>query len=468
MNLFYILFLFNFKLFNHYNYFTITLLNSNNIINQNNLTLSFEFSEISFYYSSITLFITFFVNIFLYVYTKTEQNKVVFFILINYFFFFMFLFFNSNNIILSFLFWELIGIVSYFLINFFYFRPITFKSSIKALSFNKFSDFSFIVVIVVFYNITGSFYINSNNISNMLFYNLNIKLFFFKVNSLTLFLFFLSNCCFVKSAQIMYHFWLPDSMEAPLPASALIHSATLVAAGIFLFTKFSILFFYNNNAICYILFYFTITFFVGSLISCYQTDIKKILAYSTISNCGLMFFSIFFSSLKSNLLYFSYHGLYKSLSFIIAGQLVMQFKHNQDIKLFSNYNHTSIIKLSYFFLSLLSLSSSFIIYESYIKHIIFNNNVFNTTLKFLLINSIIFSIIYSYKTCFYFFLKKNIKNSKNHKHSYELLIVLVFLLFIYFFFKYSSFSYTKFYSGLYNKYSVYVTLTTTYFFFKLK
>jgi NADH-quinone oxidoreductase subunit L len=255
-------------------------------------------------------------------------------------------------------------------------------------------------------------------------------------------------------------------MEAPLPASALIHSATLVAAGIFLFLRFSVLF--SNFLLSFISLYFILTFFIGSIISSYQTDVKKILAYSTISNCGLMFISIFFTSKRVNLLYFSYHGFYKSLSFLIVGQLILNFNHNQDIRIFSVTNYVFLIKTIYIFLSLWSLSSIVFVYKNFIKHFIFSNNIYLFLLKFIFLNSIVFSIIYSYKIYFFFLKKKILKNHNNYNNFSETFLVVVFFIFILlFFFNYYNYFVLEYSFFLQNKYSIVITVIIVYFFSKI-
>lgn len=257
-------------------------------------------------------------------------------------------------------------------------------------------------------------------------------------------------------------------MEAPLPASALIHSATLIAAGIYLLNKFSNIFFFNKFALDLIIIYFTITFYFGSVVSAYQTDIKKILAYSTISNCGLMFFSIFFSSKSSSMMYFSYHGFFKSMSFLIAGQLILQFNHSQDIRLFSTNSNVSVFMNCYIFLSMWSLASVYFIFDSFIKHYAFSNNYFSLFIRFIFTNSIIYSIIYSFKI-YFFFKKSNKKKIINiSKTTYDIIIITTFTIFIYFYMNSTSNYYDIYLSSIkiLDKYINILVIITSYLFYK--
>jgi NADH:ubiquinone oxidoreductase subunit 5 (subunit L)/multisubunit Na+/H+ antiporter MnhA subunit len=127
-------------------------------------------------------------------------------------------------------------------------------------------------------------------------------------------------------------------MEAPAPASALIHSATLVSAGLFLYIKFMVIYKYTPNFNLFVLILSTITVVFGSVISATQTDLKRLLAYSTISNCGLLFVSAVLSNLNTTMYLFQFHGLTKSLSFLYVGFIIIIYNHNQDIRLIGSQN----------------------------------------------------------------------------------------------------------------------------------
>lgn len=202
--------------------------------------------------------------------------------------------------------WELIGSFSFLLINFWTTRVSTFKAALKAFFFNKLSDLALLILLILFF-----FYFSSGQSSNlnliMSAYNVKLWVLGLEFNFVNIFLFFLSICCFCKSAQFGFHVWLPDSMEAPVPASALIHSATLVSAGIYLFGRVPsyILddFFYS-----YISIFSSFTAFYGGIIAAYQTDLKRVLAYSTISHCGFLFFILTLDNYYNLFIYLHLHG----------------------------------------------------------------------------------------------------------------------------------------------------------------
>lgn len=333
---------FNFiKIFNYYFFYFFDL----------------DFNNISCVFSSVTVEITFFVNFFMVWYISDNVKKIKFFLLLNLFSSSMIFLIYSNNFILLFFFWELIGISSFFLINFFFNKTISVKSSFKALTFNKISDLCLLTSIIIYYNNTLSFSLDSGTILLFILNNEKYYIFNYILYSTDLFIFFVSIASFIKSAQIGFHLWLPDSMEAPLPASALIHSATLIASGIYLYYKFFIILITNTVIINIFLYIFLITFIYGAVVSSMQSDLKKILAYSTISNCGFMFFSIFCTNQVNSLLYFSIHGFCKSSSFLLSGILIYVYSHKQDSKFFSNSFYFFYLKVSIIILSIISLSS---------------------------------------------------------------------------------------------------------------
>lgn len=183
--------------------------------------------------------------------------------------------------------------------------------------------------------------------------------------------FFLLTAAFIKSAQIGFHVWLPDSMEAPVPASALIHSATLVSAGVFLIMRF--------YPILELSFYFklvtplvgALTAFVGGVSAVFQTDLKKILAYSTISHCGFLIFLCGFGNFKLVIVYLFVHGFFKAISFLCVGNIIRFSKSYQDLRRMGGF--FKYLPAEFFFLvfSLLNLSGLPFFFGFYSKTLLF-------------------------------------------------------------------------------------------------
>lgn len=405
------------------------------------------FSSQSSLFSCVTIQISFFVNIFSYFYNKYENNKTFFFFLLNYFFISMLFLFNSKNFIFIFFFWECIGFFSFWLINFFFIKPTTFKSALKAFSFNKISDASLLAATIVYYNSVNSFsfsqfFLNSFNTN---FFKINF--FFFNVNSTSLFLMFICVACFIKSAQFFFHIWLPDSMEAPLPASALIHSATLVASGLYLFLVFKPLF-QDKNIINLLSFYFSFTFFFGSFSALIQTDFKKILAYSTISNCAAVFLTILHLNNYSTYVYFSTHGWFKSLSFLILGFLTINGGHKQDLRVLVKRNFNFYINISFVFITIISLANWLVVQSTLVKHNLYFLNLFSLLNIVFLIFGGLCSTLYSLKIISYIFF--NFDNNKKSTQKASLNLFYISLIFLTFIFLVIFYNYTINYNINYN------------------
>lgn len=263
-------------------------------------------------------------------YMRGEPRIVNFIILLYFFLISMILLVSSGNFPTLMLGWELIGCFSFLLINFWTTRIGTAKSAFKAFFFNKLSDAMLILAfIVIILYLPQSFTLNFTNL-----YVLNgVSLVFWgaQVQILNFILVGVIVCSFCKSAQFGFHVWLPDSMEAPVPASALIHSATLVSAGIFLLGRYDI-FTTILWASQIVFLWAAFTALYGGLVAAYQTDLKKILAYSTISHCGFLFVLVCYNNLPALILYLHLHGWFKSYSFMAAGNIITKYAGYQDYR----------------------------------------------------------------------------------------------------------------------------------------
>ena len=422
------------SVYNKYNfYFGMEFLSNINNFYYKNFIL--EFNNINVVFSTVTIQIFIFSLIFSYYYNLSNIYNTRFFILLNYFVFSMFFLLHGGSFIMLFLFWELIGFFSFSLIIFNNNKSNTLKSAFKAMFFNKISDLFFIISISIYFLIVNNFSIDNNSLLIFKLNSICISTPVITFNSVEAFIITLSICCFIKSAQIFFHFWLPDSMEAPLPASALIHSATLVASGIYLFIKFQIIIVTSDFLVFFFIVINTLTFCFGSLVSSVQSDYKKILAYSTIANCGVMFLSIFIIDINIVLIYFSIHGFYKSISFLISGYLISYINHNQDIRYSTNNSVVIVLFISLILVTIISLSSWFFIYSSIIKHSISSYNTQIILFKLLIMLGTIFSYLYSFRFIFIFLdkiLKFFKKNTFDFKYKY-IFLVYVYILLIYIF-----------------------------------
>jgi len=298
-------------------------LNSNNWTNIS-YELVFKINSLSFLFIMLVSVIGLATNVYILNYFKYEERSEEFMLLINWFILSMIFLVIGNNFFTIIIGWELIGLTSFLLINFWKFKITTLGCSFKAFTFNKISDIFLMISFCLMWNLY-----KINNIDTLLMsLSLNTS------NNTTVLLY--SGICLIisssiKSAQIFGHLWLPDSMEAPVPASSLIHSATLVSAGIYLILKFQTIFMITN-LMPFIFFIGSVTACFGGLVAASQSDMKKLLAYSTISHCGFIFASIALNNFVITIVYLYLHGLYKALTFFCAGSLI---KNNgtQDMRL---------------------------------------------------------------------------------------------------------------------------------------
>jgi len=228
--------------------------------------------------------------------------------------------------------WECIGLFSFLLVNFYSTRIYTIKAALKTFVFSRISDmfmfFSFILTINTF---------NTTDLSLIFIQTpfLAFHYIFFgdtAIHFITLFSFCLVTSGAIKAAQFFFHVWLPDAMEAPTPASALIHSSTLVVAGVFLVIRFSILFEFTTFTNYYLALLGALTLSFGAITATFQNDVKKLVAYSTISQIGYLICGCGFCCYEEVLVYLIIHALNKAFLFVLVGYIVHFFSGNTDMR----------------------------------------------------------------------------------------------------------------------------------------
>ena len=375
--------------------------------------LLIDTTSISF--SFLTLTIGVFVYIYTFSYFRYEPLVERLILFLNSFMISMILLVSSGNFIVMFLGWELIGLTSFFLINFWSTRVGTLKAAFKAFSFNKLSDLFLFFAILLIFNTTFNLDILVFNNQIYLYENYNIEFFYFSFNLIELISFFFISCAFIKSAQLGAHIWLPDSMEAPVPASALIHSATLVSAGIYLLLRLTSLFELSYYAYYIIPTIGAITAFYGGLVSAFQSDTKKTLAYSTISHCGFLMVSYSTGVLEYVILYLYVHGFFKAATFLCMGN-VNRFNRNiQDFKRMGGFYKYLPFECFASFVCMINLSGLPLTLGFYIKHLLFIGLNESYIIYYLIFSSLILGAIagvfYSYRLFYsiFFDIKKGKK-----------------------------------------------------------
>nr|YP_009771708.1 NADH-plastoquinone oxidoreductase subunit 5 [Zollernia splendens]QIT02493.1 NADH-plastoquinone oxidoreductase subunit 5 [Zollernia splendens]QVX30208.1 NADH-plastoquinone oxidoreductase subunit 5 [Zollernia ilicifolia] len=251
-------------------------------------------------------------------YMSHDQGYLRFFAYMSFFNTSMLGLVTSSNLIQIYLFWELVGMCSYLLIGFWFTRPIAANACQKAFVTNRVGDFGLLLGILGLYWITGSLeFRDLFQIFNNLIYNNEVNLFFVTLCALLLF------CGSVaKSAQFPLHVWLPDAMEGPTPISALIHAATMVAAGIFLVARLLPLFIVIPSIMNGIALIGIITVVLGATLALAQKDIKRNLAYSTMSQLGYMMLALGMGSYRAALFHLITHAYSKALLFLGSGSII--------------------------------------------------------------------------------------------------------------------------------------------------
>ena len=280
----------------------------------------------------VVTFVSLMVHIYTIGYMEDDPGYQRFFSYISLFTFSMLMLVMSNNFMQLFFGWEAVGLVSYLLIGFWYTRPTATYANLKAFLVNRVGDFGFLLGIGLIMMVFGTadyaavFAIAPNHAHDLV----PIPGVSWNMMSAICILLFIG--AMGKSAQFPLHVWLPDSMEGPTPISALIHAATMVTAGIFMVARMSPLFELSDTALSLILIIGAITALFMGLLGMIQTDIKRVIAYSTLSQLGYMTVALGASAYSIALFHLMTHAFFKALLFLSAGSVIIGMHHDQDIR----------------------------------------------------------------------------------------------------------------------------------------
>ncbi len=282
---------------------------------------------------AVVTFVSLCVHVYTIGYMSDDPGYTRFFSYISLFTFSMLMLVMANNFLQLFFGWEAVGLVSYLLIGFWYTRPSAIIANLKAFIVNRIGDFGFVVGIAGIAYFTQSLayrdaFAAAPNIAQV-FIPLSATR---DAPALTL----ICICLFIgamgKSAQVPLHVWLPDSMEGPTPISALIHAATMVTAGIFMVARLSPLFEYSDAALSFVLVIGATTAFFMGLLGVVHNDIKRVIAYSTLSQLGYMTVALGVSAYGAAIFHLMTHAFFKALLFLAAGSVIIALHHEQDMR----------------------------------------------------------------------------------------------------------------------------------------
>jgi NADH-quinone oxidoreductase subunit L len=278
----------------------------------------------------VVTFVSLMVHLYTVGYMQEDDGYNRFFAYISLFTFSMLMLVMSNNMLQLFFGWEAVGLVSYLLIGFWYNKPTAIFANMKAFLVNRVGDFGFILGIGLIVAFAGTLnyaevFGKKEELAGLIFPGTDWML--ITVVCICLFIGAMG-----KSAQFPLHVWLPDSMEGPTPISALIHAATMVTAGIFMVARMSPLFELSDTALNFVLVIGSITALFMGFLGIIQNDIKRVVAYSTLSQLGYMTVALGASAYSVAVFHLMTHAFFKALLFLGAGSVIMGCHHNQDIR----------------------------------------------------------------------------------------------------------------------------------------
>ena len=349
------------------------------------------------------------IHIYSYGYMHEDRSMARFFACMSLFTFSMLGIVLANNFLMMFIAWELVGVSSYLLIGFWFEKPSAGDAAKKAFITNRLGDFGFLAGILMIWGLLGS--LNFGVLQSALTANSAVLGASATLAGLLVF------CgAMGKSAQFPLHVWLPDAMEGPTPVSALIHAATMVAAGVYMLCR--TLFLFNHEALQVIAYVGGFTALLAAIIAVQQNDIKRIIAYSTLSQLGYMVMAVGLSGPTQAMFHLTTHAFFKALLFLSAGSVIIGMHHEQDIWQMGNLRKKMPITFWTFLLGALALSgvwplSGFFSKDSILaqaveqhNYLLFANGVFIAGL----------TTFYTFRLFFVVFLGKEKSEAAAHAH----------------------------------------------------
>jgi NADH-quinone oxidoreductase subunit L len=300
------------------------------LIGNTHIDIGFLIDPLSALMMTVVTFVSLMVHIYTIGYMADDPGYNRFFAYISLFTFSMLMLVMANNMLQLFFGWEAVGLVSYLLIGFWFTKPTAIFANLKAFLINRVGDFGFILGIGLLFAYVGSMhyadvFADADKLAALKLPGTDWLL--LTVACISLFVGAMG-----KSAQVPLHAWLPDSMEGPTPISALIHAATMVTAGIFMVARFSPLFEHSDTALSFMIIIGAIGALFMGILGIVQNDIKRVIAYSTLSQLGYMTVALGASAYSVAIFHLMTHAFFKALLFLGAGSVIMGMLHDQDMR----------------------------------------------------------------------------------------------------------------------------------------
>ena len=394
------------------------------------LSFGLYIDSLSLVMSTVVTSVSFLVHYYSISYMKDESSFNRFFVYTNFFTFSMLLIVLSNNFFQLFIGWELVGLSSYLLIGFWTSKESAIKANYKAFLVNRVGDVGLLLglcLVFVAYGTTN--YTEVFNLKDTI-NNSELDIFGTSFNLLSSICLLLFVGAMAKSAQVPLHFWLPDSMEGPTPISALIHAATMVTAGIYMVARLSPLYVLAEDVSIFILYVGSVTAFFLGLVALVQNDIKRIIAYSTISQLGYMTAALGASLYSLAIFHLITHAFFKALLFLCAGSIIIKCHHEQDIRKIGGLRKFMPITYLAFLYASLSLIGFPLTSGFYSKEVIIDAiGYYNHTIPYtMLLAGIFITTLYTSKIFFKVFFGECTLHDRNEKENDKEMLVPLFIL----------------------------------------
>ena len=368
-------------------------------------------------------------------YMEEDPSKIRFMGYLSLFTFFMLVLVSSNNLLQMFFGWEGVGLASYLLIGFWHHKDSANKAAIKAFVVNRVGDFGYAI------GIAGIFYIFGPISFDRLFSQVDqfsehqIQFLSFSFPTLDFLCFLLFIGAMGKSAQLGLHTWLPDAMEGPTPVSALIHAATMVTAGVFLVARMSPLYEFATFTNLFITFIGAATAIFAASIALTQNDIKRVIAYSTCSQLGYMFFAAGVGAYNASIFHLTTHAFFKALLFLSAGSVIHAMHHEQDMRKMGGLFKKIPFTATMMWIGSLAIIgfpylSGYYSKESILENAFYASNGIAYFAYLVGILTALLTAFYSWRLLFLTFHGENRSNNKTYDHAHESPLVMTVPLFI--------------------------------------
>ena len=368
-------------------------------------------------------------------YMEEDPSKIRFMGYLSLFTFFMLVLVSSNNLLQMFFGWEGVGLASYLLIGFWHHKDSANKAAIKAFVVNRVGDFGYAIGIAGIFYIFGTISFDSIFSQVDQFSEHQIQFLSFSFPTLDFLCFLLFIGAMGKSAQLGLHTWLPDAMEGPTPVSALIHAATMVTAGVFLVARMSPLYEFATFTNLFITFIGAATAIFAASIALTQNDIKRVIAYSTCSQLGYMFFAAGVGAYNASIFHLTTHAFFKALLFLSAGSVIHAMHHEQDMRKMGGLFKKIPFTATMMWIGSLAIIgfpylSGYYSKESILENAFYTSNGIAYFAYLVGILTALLTAFYSWRLLFLTFHGENRSNNKTFDHAHESPLVMTVPLFI--------------------------------------